>query len=64
VQGVVSLGVEEREGEGGDNRKDRGGDIAEDEAPEDGNVPSLAACDNNVEVASKLVELNTVSIRI
>ena len=64
VQGVVTFGVEEREGERCDNGKDRRGDIAEDETPENGNVPSLASCDDNVEVPAKLVELNIVSIRI
>ena len=64
VQGVVSLGIEERESEGCDDGEDRGRDITEYETPEDGNVPSLAACNNNVEVASKLVELSIVSIRI
>jgi len=63
VQGVVTFGVEEREGERCDNCKDRRGDVAEDETPEDGNVPSLASCNDNVEVATKLVELNIVSTR-
>jgi hypothetical protein len=64
VQGVVTFGVEEREGERRDNGKDRRGDIAEDETPEDWDVPSLASCDDNVEVATELVELNIVSMRI
>lgn len=58
VDGVhAAAGVEVGVGEGGDDGEDGRGDVAQDRAPEHGNVPVLAVADDDVEVTSHLVGL-------
>ena len=50
VQRVHAVAVEEREGEAQDDRKDGGCDVAQQRAPEEGDVPVFAGGDDEVQV--------------
>lgn len=52
------LVVEGRVGEGGDDCEDRGGNIAEDGTPEDGNIPVGALGHDEVHVTAELICLD------
>lgn len=57
VKGVLSQGVECWVGETEDDGEDRAGDEAEQRAPEEGDAPVLTACDDDIEIASKILPL-------
>ena len=57
VDGVVAQGPEFGVGETVDDEEDGGGDVADQRAPEHGDVPVLAGTDNDVKVATELVAL-------
>ena len=57
VDGVVAEGPEFGVGETVDDEEDRGGDVADERAPEHGDVPVLAGAYDDIEVAAELVAL-------
>ena len=61
VDGVVAEGPELGVGETVDDEEDRGRDVADEGAPEHGDVPILAGADDDVQVAAELVTLVMIS---
>lgn len=57
VERVLSQGVECWVGEAEDDGEDGTGDEAEERAPEEGDAPVLATCDDDIEIASKILPL-------